>query len=853
MSSFPHSVEFEESYAAGGQETANAIARILFKGPALPIDQSLAQLEQTLERTRTAIVAAPPGAGKTTRVPAALAAAGWASGRKVLVVEPRRLAARAAARHMAALAGEDPGGLVGITVRFATETSARTRIEFLTDGVFTRRILDDPLLHGVAAVVLDEFHERSLDTDLGFALARDVQQGLREDLRLVLMSATLDVDKLTRLCPDAEVIASAGRAFPVVTRHLPRDRSAPIEREVAAAVRRALASDPGSALVFLPGMREIRRTQALVEDMLPGEDVAVLPLHGSLAREAQDAAIAPAPPGRRKVVLATSIAETSLTIEGVTIVVDSGLKRAPRFDPQSGLTRLETVRVSRAAADQRQGRAGRTASGVCWRLWDERETAALPAFDRPEILSADLAPLALALADWGADDTALAFPDPPPAAVLRSARSALERLGAIDAAGRLTDRGRALRRLPFDPRIARMLLDAAAANAVSLAAEIAAVLSEPGIGGDSTMLEERIEEFRRERSARAAALRTLARRWADEAARLSRRDSAPRFAGEATPGLLLALAFPDRVAQRRTNRAGAFLMANGGAAMVDPADPLAREPFIAIAETAGAADQARVLLAAPISREDIERALGEDIETREETTFDPESMSLRRRRVRRFGALVLSEKPQPVAGDDGQAQQLATAIATTCFDRLPWSGPARQFLDRVRFMRRVEGEAWPDVSQENLAATAHDWLAPALRGRNSLAEITPSALAAALATRLAPAQHARLDVQAPTHVRTPAGARIAIDYGGDDGPGFAGKLQALFGLDVHPAVAAGRVPLLVALLSPAGRPVQVTRDLPGFWRGSYAAVRKEMRGRYPRHAWPEDPLQPSPTPAPRRS
>jgi ATP-dependent helicase HrpB len=817
--------------------------------PPLPIDAALPQLTAALARASAAVLVAPPGAGKTTRVPLVLAREPWAQDKKILVLEPRRLAARAAADRMAKTLGEEVGATVGLRVRFGSKVSRANRIEVVTEGVFTRLILDDPALDGVAAVLFDEFHERSLDADLGLALARDAQSGLREDLRLLVMSATLDGARVAALLGGAPVIASEGRAFPVATRYLGRDPRQPIERQVADAAASALRGEPGSLLAFLPGGAEIRRAQRLLAERVTDPSIDIVPLYGALDRDVQDRAIAPASAGRRKIVLATSIAETSITIEGVRIVIDSGLARAPRYEPDVGLTRLETVRVSRASADQRRGRAGRTEPGVCLRLWDEPQTASLDPYARPEILAADLSGFALDLAQWGeAEPARLAFLDPPPKAAFAEALGLLRELGAIDRAGRITDEGRQLARLPLAPRLARMVVDGAAASEGHLAAEIAAIVSELGLGGDDVDLTARLDAWRRDRSPRASEARQMAKRWAE--ATSSPQSSPLRGEGERSPGALLALAYPDRIARNRSGGTGtgtgAFLLANGRGANVDPASPLARAPFLAVAELAGTAAQGRVVLAAPIALGEIEAQFANRIEAREEVTFDPASASLRGRRARRLGAMVLAEQPVPVAAGPESAQALAAGIVRLGLDRLPWSKALAQWRDRVTFLRQAEGEEWPDLSDAALAADA-GWLAAALADKTALAELSADELTAAVTALLPWNLRRRLDAEAPTHFVAPTGSRVPIDYVAPEGPKVSVRVQELFGLDHHPAIAGGRVPLVVELLSPAHRPVQVTRDLPGFWRGSYQAVKAEMKGRYPRHPWPDDPLQAPPT------
>ncbi|MCJ2098181.1 ATP-dependent helicase HrpB [Methylobacterium sp. E-046] len=803
---------------------------------ALPIEAALPDLRRALAGRNAAVLVAPPGAGKTTRVPLDLLEAPWLEGRKIILLEPRRLAARAAASRMAQTLGEPVGGTIGLRVRLGSKISARTRIEVVTEGVFTRMVLDDPELSGIGAVLFDEFHERSLDADLGLALALDAQGGLREDLRILVMSATLDGARVAALMSDAPVVASEGRAFPVETRYVERDPNRRIEEVVADVTLRALRADPGSVLVFLPGQAEIRRTADILAVRVD-PDVRLAPLYGALSPAEQDRAVASTPAGTRKVVLATSIAETSLTIEGVRIVVDSGLARVPVYEPGLGLTRLVTARASRASVDQRRGRAGRTEPGLCWRLWTEAGTSALEPFTRPDILSADLAGLLLDCAAWGvADPRRLAFLDPPPAPALAEARASLAELGALDAAGRLTEVGARLRALPLPPRLARMVTAAAGEGQARAAADLAAVLSERGLGGDSVDLDERVERFRRDRGDRAANMRRLAEGWARIAG--GSQPDAPASAGP-----LLALAYPDRVARAR-GREGEFVMASGRAGRLDPASPLARETHLVVADLAGAAGNARILAAAAIAAEAIERTFADRIETRTEINFDPQAAALRARAVRRLGAVNLGSRPLPAPATAESAEILAVGIANLGLDRLPWTTALSQWRARIRFLHGAEGDAWPDLSDDALVATAPAWLAPALVGRTALSAVTADDLAGALQDLLPWQLRTRLDAEAPTHVEVPTGSRIPVDYAAAE-PALAVRVQELFGLDRHPT--AGGRPLVLHLLSPAQRPIQITRDLPGFWRGSWSAVRAEMRGRYPRHSWPEDPLSEAPT------
>jgi ATP-dependent helicase HrpB len=824
----------------------------------LPIDAVLEELQQALAANSAAVLVAPPGAGKTTRVPLALLEAPWIGNRKIIMLEPRRIAARASAERMARTLGEQVGETVGYRVRFGSKVSRATRIEVVTEGIFSRQILDDPELTGVAAVLFDEFHERSLDADTGLALARDAQTGLREDLRILVMSATIDGARVAKLLGEAPVIASEGRAFPVETRYLGRKPDVPLERQMADAIASALRADQGSVLAFLPGAAEIRRTQNFLAERIQDAAIEIVPLFGALDATVQDRAIAPAPKGCRKVVLATSIAETSLTIEGVRIVVDSGVARVPRYEPDIGLTRLETLRASRAAVDQRRGRAGRTEPGVCYRLWDEPQTASLVAYTQPEILSADLSSLVLDLAQWGVRDPAqLAFLDPPPAPSLKEAQSLLRELGALDADGRITAEGHCLRGLALPPRLARMIVDSHRLGAGHAAAEVAAILTERGLGGDSVDLDARLDQFRRDRSQRATSARSLAQRWAaqvaaSESVQQSTRGAAaapsPQGGGESSPpstGVMLGFAFPDRVAKNRGN--GSFVLANGRGASIDQTSALARAPYLAVAELTGTAANGRILLAAPILPADIELRFADEIESTVEVTFDRGAMALRARRKRTLHAITLSEAPLALTPSAETARVLADGLIAAGIDRLPWSKSLKQWRDRVMFLRAAEGEPWPDLSDLALATERESWLMPALYDKTSLKDFSSGDLSEALTTRLPWELRTRLDREAPTHFEAPTGTLLSIDYEAEQGPTIAVRLQELFGLKVHPSLAKGAVPLVLELLSPAHRPVQVTRDLPGFWRGSYAAVRSDLRGRYPRHPWPEDPSSAMPT------
>jgi ATP-dependent helicase HrpB len=813
--------------------------------PPLPIDEVLPQLCKSLAAGPGAVLVAPTGAGKTTRVPLALLDEPWAKAGKILLLEPRRLAARAAADRMAATLGERLGDTIGLRVRLMSRVSARTRIEVVTEGVLARMLLDDPGLEGVAAILFDEFHERSLDADFGLALALDVQANLRPELRILVMSATLDGARVARLLgTEAPLIESRGRAFRVETIYLGRDPREPIEAGVLRTIIKALAAETGSILVFLPGQAEIMRVAEALADKIKDPTVEIAPLYSALDRAAQDRAVLPAAAGKRKVVLATSIAETSLTIEGVRIVIDSGLSRRPRYEPDRGLTRLETVNVSRAAADQRRGRAGRTEPGVCYRLWEQAANGAFEPFAPPEILNTDLSSLLIDCVDWGAREPArdLLWLDPPPAPALAEARALLTNLGALDAQGGLTQTGARMRRLALPPRLARMIIEAPKEEA-ELAPEIAVLLVERGLGGDGTDLGQRLERFRRDRSQRAEDARRLAQSFL--------KDAGVKDAGAncdvSSCGRHLAFAFPERIAKAR-GKPGDFLMANGRAASLEPHDPLARETFLSVGEIAGRAGAARIILAAPLSLEDIEAVAGASIVAGDDVSFDVQRGQVKARRQRRLGAIVLAEQNLRAADVPQSATILAEGLARTGLGRLPWSRALMQWRDRVTFLRKSEGDTdWPDVGDDALAANAATWLAPFLEGKTSLAEITSADLEAALHALLHWEMQRRLDAEAPTHFETPAGTRHALDYAGDAGPTLAVRVQELYGLAVHPTLAKGKVPLTLELLSPAQRPIQITRDLPGFWQGSWAAVKTEMKGRYPRHVWPDDPARAQPT------
>jgi ATP-dependent helicase HrpB len=797
----------------------------------LPIHTVLEDLKAAIAANPAVVLAAPPGAGKTTVVPLALLEATWLAGRKILLLEPRRLAARAAAERMADMLGEAAGRTVGYRTRLQSRIGPTTRIEVITEGVFTRMILDDPGLEGVGAVVFDEFHERSLDADLGLALARESQTLLRDDLKLIVMSATLDIAGVSRLLKDAPIVEAQGRMFPVETQYMGRDAAERFEDAVARACRLAIGEQTGSILVFLPGQGEIHRVAQRLSDRLPA-NVDLAPLYGALDKPEQDRALQPAPPGRRKIVLATSVAETSLTLEGVRVVIDGGLSRVPRFEPSSGLTRLATVRVSKSSAEQRRGRAGRTEPGVCYRLWDEATTRGLVPHQRPEILETDLTGFALDLARWGARSTeGMALLDQPPAGAFAEAREALKRLGALDGEGGLTAHGRRLAGLPLAPRLAHLVAVASDAGDAFTGARIAAVLSEPGLGGNDVDLRDRLKGFQRDRSARARDASILADRWA--------RAAGGGKGGIVEIGALLAEAFPERIARAR-GKPGEVLLASGRGAFLDPTDLLAREPWLAVAELGGGEASDRIRLAAPL---DV-AALEDRIVLEDRLTKEP-SGRLVIRRIRRVGALIVDERAMGPADRDAVTAALKAEVERDGLAALAWGERSGGLRDRLMFAAGLE-TGWPDVSDDGLFAARHDWLWPLLETARSVEAITDGDLEQSLRGLIPWEKQRLLDQLAPPRLTTPLGS-AAIDYGAEGGPRVDIRVQELFGVTIHPAVGGGRTPLTLALLSPARRPVQVTRDLPGFWKGSWAAVRSEMRGRYPRHPWPENPADAPPT------
>jgi len=829
----------------------------------LPIDEALPALLTALEVRASAVLEAPPGAGKTTRVPLALRDAAWLRGARVVMLEPRRLAARAAAHYMARSLDERVGETVGFRVRGETRVSAATRVEVVTEGVLTRMLAHDPTLDGVGAVLFDEFHERSLNADLGLALTLQLQSLLRPELRILVMSATLDGEAVAQLLRDADgtapVVRSHGRLFPVHTEYRPPRAQERLEAHTARVVREAVQQHAGDVLVFLPGAREIRRTGEMLGVLTDpaGATVQVHELFGMLALGAQDAAIAPAPAGSRKVVLSTAIAETSLTIEGVRVVVDAGRSRVPRYDGRVGLTRLDTVRVSAASAEQRRGRAGRVAPGTCYRLWDVHEDAMLVPRTRPEILDADLAPLALELADAGVHDVeSLRWLDAPSAAGLSQARTLLGWLGALDEQERITPHGRAMIALPLHPRLAHMLVHAEREGLGTLGAVLAASLEERdvlrGMGAPPPAdLRLRVElVLGATESALGHALQgAVVDRDGVRRVREMARDLAGRLGVRWTPDLsvvqasgeLVALAYPDRVARARGDSGTRYLLRGGTGGALSRGDALQGERWLAVAELEGAPPEYRVARAAPLAEAQVRARFADAITVRPEVRWDEEAARVRAHARTTFGAIVLDEAPLRTVPPEAVRDALLDAIRRRGVAALPWSATSTRLRERMAFLHAHDA-SWPDVSDDALLQSLAEWLGASLEGVDRLAQLEGDRLREALLALLSWGQRAALDTLAPTHVQVPSGSRIAVDYTDATAPVLAVKLQEVFGWTRTPMLLDDRVPLTLHLLSPAQRPVQVTRDLAGFWREGYFAVRKELRGRYPRHPWPDDPL-----------
>ena len=836
----------------------------------LPVQAVLGELHQQLASHPSVVLQAPPGAGKTTLVPLALLDAQWLAGQKIILLEPRRLAARAAAERLAQLLGEPVGQTVGYRIRLESRISAATRIEVVTEGILQRLLQADPELPGVGLVIFDEFHERSLDADLGLALCLQTQQYLRDEgkpLRLLVMSATLDAAAVSELLDNAPLVVSEGRQYPVTIQHgAAISPGQSIEPLLEQTILQALASDSGSLLVFLPGAAEIRRLQSRLEDALAGQPhIDIAPLYGDLDFAAQRQAISPAAPGRRKIVLATPIAETSLTIEGVRVVIDSGLCRQPAFDPVSGMTRLHTRRISRAAAEQRAGRAGRTEPGTCYRLWSADQHAQLAAQTPAEILQADLAPLALQLAQWGIDDpTELAWLDVPPGAALQQGRDLLVQLNALErteGGWKLTTHGAALCGLPMHPRLAHMLLRGQVLGLGRLACRLAAILGERDLlrGVDDADIGRRLAAFdapRNEPALDRGALqraRKLAEQWQRLISQVAVEQQLDQPDSEHWAGLLLALAYPDRIARRRGEQGSDYRLANGRSAAFAQVDSLQQREWLAIASLGGHASQrnARIFLAAALDPRWIGAYLPALVRTEQTLEWDPRSETLVAEQQRRVGALILSREPLKAIEPEQRNRALCAVVRKQGIQLLPWTPELRQWQARIQLLRELDLQqgsesVWPDLSDQRLLDTLEDWLAPWLDKVNRLAHFANLDLAAILASLLPWPLPRELDEQAPTHWQVPTGSRIRIDYS-ETPPVLAVRLQELFGSRTTPRIAHGRIALKLHLLSPARRPVQVTQDLEGFWSGSYDEVKKDMKGRYPKHYWPDDPLQAEPT------
>ncbi|HET7058804.1 MAG TPA: ATP-dependent helicase HrpB [Nitrospiraceae bacterium] len=846
----------------------------------LPIHSAMPALRRVLADGGHAVLTSPPGAGKTTVVPLALLNEPWLQGQRIIMLEPRRLAARAAAHRMASSLGEAVGETVGYRIRFETKVGAKTRIEVVTEGILTRLLQHDPSLGPYGLVIFDEFHERSLHADLALALTLDVQRALRKDLRILVMSATLDGVAVAQLLGDAPVVSCQGRLFPVDTQYLDRPLSMPLDLTVAQMIQKVLTLESGSLLVFLPGMAEIRRVERRLLESGLRSDVLLAPLHGDLPQQAQDVAIAPPMAGKRKVVLSTAIAETSLTIEGVRVVIDSGLMRVPRFDPRTGLTRLDTIKITQDSAEQRRGRAGRLEPGVCYRLWTAAEHTTLLPRRSPEILDADLAPLVLELAAWGTGDLYdLAWLDQPPTGAVAQAKELLIQLGALDEAGKITEHGRRMADVPLHSRLAHMMLKAISLGLGHLACEVAALLGERDIlrgppGWRNADLRVRLDALH-ESQARGKGRGVMGENsWQSEGVTVDRAvvQRVVRVTQQIQPyvdrdsshgsrqnlhdrhsldelGILLAFAYPDRIAQRQPGAAGRYLLANGRGASSSQHEPISSEGYLVIADLEDGTEWARVFLAAPISLPDLEKHSADQLHEVEFVAWDDEAKVVRARKLRQLGAIVLKDQPWLNPDTGHMSAALMQGIRRAGIAALPWTNDLLQWRARVEFLRRVDGTntTWPDMSDRGLLNRLEDWLLPYVTTLTRLDQIQRIDLTAPLRAFLTWKQQKQLDELAPSHVTVPSGSRIRVNYEEAELPVLSVRLQEMFGCEETPKIANGKVPVMIHLLSPAGRPVQVTQDLRSFWRSGYVEVRKELRGRYPKHHWPEDPLNALPT------
>lgn len=808
----------------------------------LPVTEVLPRLFDALGKNGSAVLVAPPGAGKTTAVPIALLDQPWLSENKIILLQPRRLAARTAARRMAATLADKVGGRVGYRMRLDTKVSDSTKIEIVTEGVFQRMISDDPSLDGVGCVIFDEFHERSLDADFGLALVLDVKSALRPDLRVLVMSATLDGAAVAGLIGDAEVIESQGRMFPVDIRYHPRPASQRIEEAMAAAIRKALIEEDGSILAFLPGQAEIKRTQAHLEDKIP-ENAFIAPLFGAMDIRDQDLAVQPAGMGQRKIVLATALAETSITIDGVRIIIDSGLARLPSYDASLGISALVTKRASQASITQRAGRAGRTSSGVAIRLWQEAQTAALPAFETPEIMQTDLSTLLLDCLSWGvAGPGDLCFMDQPPAQHIAEARKLLSDLGAVDGSARLTPKGKALSKIGLEPRLASMVLEGKTKSDRLRRAFLALLLGERGIGGNSSDIAQRLERAWNEKSGRSNALRKLAERI------VASTGAPDQPTEEISVGMMLCDAFPDRIAKARSDQIGHFVMANGRGIMVDETDPLAQSEFVIAADIIGSAKMARATALAAVDEQELLARFEAEIVTRNTYYFDKQNGRLVCRATKKLGAITLTHAPRPVEPGPEAESALIAAVREHGLRILPWSKTTTALRARLHWLHAALAEPWPEMSDDHLLANLNDWLAPFLAGQVDFKTLAEGGLRNALLSSVPPELQFEIDRLAPSHFVVPTGSSIPLTYGSDGQPPVLSvRVQELYGLDNHPSIANGKIPLVLEMLSPAHRPIQRTQDLPAFWQGSWADVRADMRGRYPRHEWPTNPAQAVPT------